>query len=264
MRDRNYLAECEAIARAEDFNDNQYQALQKRLVKTPTQRRILRKHELKRRYGLPVTAQLVAKDDEGWYSKLLLHYFLTLGREQLAQWDAAFARRLIEFGGGSIFLPDFNRSQLGAAVGMMELLGVPVLLQETRRELRSTDEDLKAMAGLALSNRASIKTTLGIGLAPNTTPITIIRRLLDKVGYGLKCIGRGGKSSNRVRVYQVVNPSDGRFEVFHQWLTHSSQLLDISDKRLYSSSKLIDSTAREADLDEAVEYVQLCLSFSDS
>ena len=264
VRDRNYLAECEAIARAEDFNDNQYQALQKRLVKTPTQRRILRKHELKRRYGLPVTAQLVAKDDEGWYSKLLLHYFLTLGREQLAQRDAAFARRLIEFGGGSIFLPDFNRSQLGAAVGMMELLGVPVLLQETRRELRSTDEDLKAMAGLALSNRASIKTTLGIGLAPNTTPITIIRRLLDKVGYGLKCIGRGGKSSNRVRVYQVVNPSDGRFEVFHQWLTHSSQLLDISDKRLYSSSKLIDSTAREADLDEPVEYVQLCLSFSDS
>jgi hypothetical protein len=263
VRDKNYQAECEAIAYAEDLSNSQYQILQKRLVKTPSQRRALRKHELKLRYGIPVTAQLVAKDDEGWYPKLLLHYFLTLGRDYLAQRDAAFARRLIDLGGGSIFLPDFNRSQLGATVGTMELLGIPVLLEDEGRKLRNTDEDLKTMAKLALSNRAAIKTTLGIGLAPNATSITIIRRLLDKIGYGIRCIGRESKRLNRVRVYQVVNPSDGRFEVFQQWLAFGSQLLEISDKRLYSSSRLVDSTARSADLGEEVKYVQLCLSFSE-
>jgi len=32
---------------------------------------------------------------------------------------------------GSIFLPDFNRSQV--IIGMMEILGIPVLLQNYRR-----------------------------------------------------------------------------------------------------------------------------------
>jgi hypothetical protein len=264
VREQNYQAEREAIACAQDLSESQYQALQKRLVKTPSQRRALRKHELKRRYGIPVTAQLVTKDDEGWYQKILLHYFLTLGREYLAQRDATFARRLIELGGGSIFLPDFNRSQLGAAVGTMELLGIPVLLEDEGRELKNTDEDLKAMARLALSNRAAIKTTLGIGLAQNATSITIIRRLLDKIGYGIQCIGRQGKSSNRVRVYQVVNPLDGRFEVFQQWLTFGSQFLDSSDRRLCSSSRIVDSTTQAGDSSEDVEYIQLCLSFAES
>lgn len=263
VRDQNYQAEREAIAQSEDLTDSQYQTLQKRLVKTLSQRQSIRKHELKRRYGLPVTAQLVAKDDKGWYAKLLLHYFLTLGREHLAQRDAAIARRLIELGGGCIFLPDFNRSQLSAAVGTMELLGIPVLLQSRGRELRGTDEDLRAIAKLALSQRASIKTTLGIGLAHNATPITIIRRLLDKIGYGLTCIGREGKSSNRLRVYQMVNPNDGRFEVFHQWLAQSSQLLNSSEQPLDSSSRFVNSTAESADLGEEVEYVQLCLTFSE-
>ncbi|MEW6493068.1 MAG: plasmid replication protein, CyRepA1 family [Cyanobacteriota bacterium] len=261
VRDQNYQVECEAIANSEDISDRQYQALQKRLVKTLSQRRVLRKHELKLRYGIPVTPQLVAKDDEGWYQKLLLHYFLTFGREQLAQRDAALARRLIKLGGGSIFLPDFNRSQLGAAVGTMELLGIPVLLQDEGRELNNTDEDLRAMSALALSNRASIKTTLGIGLAKNSTPITIVRRLLDKIGYGITCIGRKGKSLNRVRVYQVVNPHDGRVEVFQQWLAFDGRLLDICDQRRDSRLKIVNSMAGSVDLGEEADYVQLCLSF---
>jgi len=260
VKDQNYQAECLAIARAKNLSDHQYNTGQKRLVKTLAQRRAIRKYELKQRYRIPVTAQLVAKDDDGWYQKLLLHYFLTLGRDHLAQRDAVMARKLIELGGGSIFLPDFNRSQLGAAVGTMELLGVPVLLSDRGRELRGTDEDLQAMARLALSNRASIKTTLGIGLARNATPIRIVRRLLDKIGYGLQCIGRESKRLNRVRVYQVVHPSDGRFEVFQQWLAHSCEVLEKSHQRLDACSKEANN---KADVDAGVDYVQLCLNLSD-
>ncbi len=260
VRDQNYQAECETIANSEDLSDNQYRTLQKRVIKTLCQRRSLRKYELKRRYGIPVTAQLVVKDDQGWYPKLLLHYYLTLGREHLAQRDAAVARQLIEQGDGSIFLPDFNRSQLGAAVGTMEILGVRALLQSEGRELKNTDEDLREMATLALSNRASLKTALRIGLPAKATPIVIVRRLLDKIGYGLRCIRRESKTQNRVRVYQVVNPEDGRFEVFRHWLASEEQLLSSPFSGLDEHSPEFNSQVVSVNSDES-EYVQLCLSF---
>ncbi|MBR8833260.1 MAG: DUF3854 domain-containing protein [Stigonema ocellatum SAG 48.90 = DSM 106950] len=261
VRNQNYQAECEAIATAADISTQDYSALQKRLVKKIVERRSFRKHELKLRYGMPVTPQLVVKDDSGWYPKLLLHYFLTLGRENLAGRDAALARQLIESGNGSIFLPDFNRSQLGVAVGTMELLGIPLLLQ-SQRELKNTDEDLKAMAVLALSNRAAIKTALGIGLAQNATPITIVKRLLDKIGYGIKCIGRQGKSSNRARVYQVVSPNDGRFQVFQYWLASSTQELEISEMRRDISLRKVETKTRSGDSGKENQYIQLSLGFS--
>jgi hypothetical protein len=282
VRNQNHQAECEAIALSADLGDSQYQTLKKRMVKTLAQRRSLRKHELKLRYGIPVTPQLVAKDDEGWYKKLQLHYFLTVGREHLAQRDAAVARKLFERGQGSIFFPDFNRSQLGAVIGTMELLGIPVLIQDSGRELKNTDEDLRAMAAIALSHRTSIKTAVGIGLSPNSTPITIVRRFLDKIGYGLRYIrclranevaspeleGKGnsrafrtaGKPQKRVRVYQVVNPDDGRVEVFKQWLASDGKLLDTCDRSQDSGLSDFDNTAGSVDLDEN-KYVQLCLSF---
>jgi hypothetical protein len=260
VKNQNYQAECEAIAKSEDLSDSQYQILKKRLVKTTAQRRSLRKHDLKLRYRIPVTAQLVAKDDEGWYPKLQLHYFLSCGREHLAERDAAWARRLIELGQGSIFLPDFNRSQLGAIVGMMEILGIPLLIQEPGRELKNTDEELKAMAAIALSNRSWIKTALGIGLAHNATPITIVKCFLDKIGYKLKFARRAGTSQNRVRVYQVVHPNDGRIEVFKQWLAFGGKPPSLSEGGRDSCSAYVDSTAQSANSDE-VECVQLCLSF---
>ncbi|HBB34462.1 MAG TPA: bifunctional DNA primase/helicase [Cyanobacteria bacterium UBA8803] len=266
VRDQNYLDECEAIASAEDLSESQYQTLQKRLVKTPTQRRSLLKYQLKQRYGLPVTAQLVAKDDQGWYGKLLLHYFLTLGRHQLAGRDAANARQLLEQGQGSIFLPDFNDSQLGTAIGMMERLGVPILIQDLGREWQNTDEDLQAMAAVALTHRTSVKTTLGIGLSQKATPITITRRLLDKIGYGLQCVRRvrqvatAGASPTWVRVYQVVQPHDGRDKVFKQWLGYISPSLSAGIHQVGSNLGEVDTSQHLVCVDK-LEYVQLSLNF---
>jgi hypothetical protein len=260
VKNKNYQAECEAIANSKELSDSEYQVLQKRLVKTLSQRRTLRKYSLKRRYGIPVTAQLVTQDDQGWYPKLLLHYYLTIGRDYLAQRDATVARELIESGNGSIFLPDFNRSQLGAAIGTMDILGMPTLLQSGERELRNTDEDLREMAALALSNRAPIKTALGIKLAANATPITIVRRLLDKIGYSLKCLRRESLTGKRVRVYQAVTPQDGRIEVFQYWLASESQRWDTSSSGLEESASYFNSQIVSANSDES-KYIQLSLDF---
>ncbi len=217
VRDRNYEAECQGIAFAKDISDHTYNTLKKQLIKTPTQRRSQRKHELKLRYGIPVTTQLVIRDDGGWYQKIRLHYFLTVGKEHLAERDRLAAQRLINSGEGSIFLPDFNRSQLGATIGTMEILGIPVLLGLRGKELKNSDTDLQKMAQLALSNRSEIKTLVGLGLAKNSSPIMIIRRFLDKIGYSLQYLRCESQGKKRIRVYQIKEPLDNRFEVFKYW-----------------------------------------------
>ena len=181
VRQKNHQLDCQKIAKSQDLNDLKYQALKRSLIKTNKERRQLKKYDLQRRYGIPVTPKLVALDNAGWYQKIRLHYFLTKGRNYLADRDTIIAKKLIDQGQGSIFLPGFNRSQFGAIIGTMEVLGIPVLLKDINRKLINTDTDLLEMAKLAINNRQDIKTIMGIGIAKNASPITIIRRFLDKI-----------------------------------------------------------------------------------
>ncbi|TVQ59881.1 MAG: DUF3854 domain-containing protein [Spirulina sp. DLM2.Bin59] len=227
VRDRNYSEECEAIAAAADLTEADYQPLKKQLVKTPEQRRQVRKYDLAQRYRRPVTPELVERDDQDWYSQLRLHYYLTVGRDHLTERDAQLAQAMILEGDGAIFAPDFNRSQLGAKIGVLDLLGIGRLLAQGDRLLRNTDVDLVAMQGVAIANRTFIKAALGIGIPKNASPILIIRRCLEKLGYGVNCVkcegvlvpGKTKRSrTKRIRVYQIEAPQDGRGAVFTAWL----------------------------------------------
>ncbi|MGK7892968.1 MAG: plasmid replication protein, CyRepA1 family [Xenococcus sp. (in: cyanobacteria)] len=226
IRQQNYQAECKAIAEAPLLTKNKYQALKKRLVKNIAQRRSIRKYELQQRYSLPVTAQLVALDDNGWYEKIQLHYFLTIGRSFLADRDTQIAQKLIQNGNGSIFIPDFNISQLGAVVGTMEILGIPTLLADTSRELRNNDPDLQELAAIAIANKREIKTVMGIGLAKNSSPILILRRFLEKIDYGLKYLRCESKDKGRkrIRIYKIMAPQDARTQVFSHWIKRDQAL----------------------------------------
>ena len=220
---QNYLAECSAIACCPNLSTRQYQSLKKKLIKSLSDRRQLRKYEIQQRYFLPVTPELVSLDDDGWYQKIRLHYFLTVGRPYLADRDTIVARKLIEQGNGSLFLPDFNQSQLGAIVGTLEILGIPILLQDCTRELRNTDTDLQYLAAIAHDNRREIKTILNIGIAKNYTPITIVSRLLSKVGCKINCVRSQTQNRKRIRVYQILSPKDARERVFDHWLSIDCQ-----------------------------------------
>ena len=220
---QNYLAECRAIACCGDLSPEQYQDLKKKLIKSLSDRRQLRKHEIQQRYFLPVTPRLVSLDDEGWYQKIRIHYFLTVGRAYLADRDTIVARKLIEQGNGSLFLPDFNQSQLGAIIGTLEILGISALLQDYTRELCNTDADLKSLAAIAHYNRREIKTILSISIAKNYTPVTIVSRLLNKIGCKIKCVRSQSRAKKRIRVYQILSPQDDREKVFDRWASIDRQ-----------------------------------------
>ncbi len=220
IRQQNYHDACKAIANSTLLTAQKYQSLKKRLVKTTSERRSIRKYELKQQYNLPVTANLVELDDKGWYQKIRLHYFLTVGRPFLADRDTLIAQKLLQQGNGSLFLPDFNKSQLGATIGIMEILGIPELLRDKERELRNTDTDLQKLAAIALKNRQEIKSIMGMGLAKNSSPILILRRFLEKIDCSLNYLRSESynKGKKRLRIYQINLPQDIRQQVFSYWI----------------------------------------------
>jgi hypothetical protein len=272
VREQNYQAECNAIAQADDLDEEQYRSLKKRLVKTIFQRLSLRKYDLKTRYGLPITPQLVALDDDNWYQKLRIHYFLTIGRSYLADRDAIVAKKLIDRGHGSLFFPDFNGSQLGTIIGTMEVLGIPILLADSSRELRNTDSDLQQLANIAMNNRTDIKTVMGIGIAKNASPIVIIRRFLEEIGYGLTSICCEGTRQKRIRVYRVAVPNDGREEVFKQWLLKDERYPGSSEPWLddgfianYHRNRLSYASSSNRSPEKSINsnYIQLSLDLGN-
>ncbi|UOO11427.1 MULTISPECIES: plasmid replication protein, CyRepA1 family [unclassified Synechocystis] len=257
VREQNYLADCQAIADAKPLKELEYQQLKKRLVKNSHERQRLRRYELAQRYGIPVTADLVQKDDQNWYQKLRWHYFLTVGRPFLGDRDAKIARLLLDQGQGSLFLPDFNGSQLGAIIGTYDIIGIPILLAHPQRELCALDEDLIALGKLALANRDDIKTVVGIGLAKNASPITIVRRFLEKLGFGIQLTRTKTVEKKRVRIYQITCPQDGREKVFQAWLQGDRQCPGSSEQWMAEYWKKLQSSPRAEEQHQP--FVQLSL-----
>lgn len=191
-----------------------YEALQQQRSKTTAERHIERKYKLEQRYGVEVTKELVQKDDAGYYPQLRLHYYLTIGREFVADRDRKLGEKMLQ--AKSAWLPDFNGGQLGLVIHALEWLGIPNFIADDR-QLRGTDADLVEIANQALRLKWQVKTVLGITLSNNDSPIVILRRLLSKIGLSLKYVGRDG-TGERQRVYRVVGGDDGRDKIFQNWL----------------------------------------------
>jgi hypothetical protein len=229
IRDENHWADAEAIEESPELTQNEYEVLKDKKAKTKAERRRERKHELEQRYAVPCTADLVIKDDDGWYSKLRLHYYLTLGRDYLKTRDTSSLKAQRDKGQGSIFIPDANRSQLSMAVkalGDLKLLELMKSLIQDGTEVRSTDEVLTRMTAIAKTNKWEIKTALNISINEKDSPVAIAQKLLGKVGLNLGYLRREGSRDNRQRVYGYFNPLDGRDEVFTAWLQRDREALE--------------------------------------
>jgi hypothetical protein len=259
IRDYNYQNECEVIAKAKLLNFEEYTKLKKTLVKTNEEKYALRKYELQQRYCISVTPELVVKDDHKWYDKLRLHYYLTKGRNYLAQRDAKIAQQLIQQGQGNIFTPDFNHCQLGVMINTLEMLEINQFINQPEKVLKNTDPQLENMAELALKNQTAIKTIFKIGLSVKSTPIMILRRFLDKIGYSLNCLGQERVAKKSIRTYQINTPQDQREKVFQNWLILDQISLGNIQEELRRNENYLLSIAKDLP-QENLNYIQLNLS----
>ncbi len=211
-----YGEECRAIANSPTLSDTEFKKLQDKKAKTKTERQQERKALLSERYGVDVTNGLVEKDDSAWYPQLRLHYFLTLGRENLVQRDASRAKAQIDVGENAVWKPDFNRGQLLPVVLLLESLNIRHFLTPGVM-FRGSDMELQQLKALAVQHRYIIKNYLGVSISEGLSAVAITQKLLSKLGLKLTYVGRIGSRENRERVYEFVEPFDGRDVIYQGW-----------------------------------------------
>ncbi len=119
-----------------------------------------------------MTPELVWKDDDNWYPQLRLHYFLTVGREHLAERDATRAKSQIEAGENAVWKPDFNRGQLMSVILLLESLNVGHFLTPGVM-FRGSDVELQQLKALAARHRYIIKKYLGVSISEGCSGIAI-------------------------------------------------------------------------------------------
>jgi len=211
------LSEAQAIATAPDLTPPEYDSLKDQRAKTTNERYAQHKHELQRRYPIPVTPELKIKDDEGWYAQLRLHYYLTHDPDFVQLRDLKEWQGHLDRGDGKIALQDVRL--LTAQVETFKVLGLLDLL-DPERQVRASDADVEQLSHQANQYRHDIKAVLNLTISEKMTPIAVVQALLSKLGLKLTCIGRDVADDGRrggVRVYQYQPPNDDRNTIFTQW-----------------------------------------------
>jgi hypothetical protein len=237
VRSANQKAEAIAVANCaqpEEVSD----AVLDRRNQTLEQRRSKRKQELQNRYPVAVTPELMLKDEQGWYQKLLLHYYATHDPMFVQVRDLQEWRSHLERGGGKVALQDVNL--LTAQVELLKAIGAVSLLDVARRT-RVTDQEIQRMAEIGRTHRQDIRLLFGIKLTEKTPPMTFVQALLAKMDVKLTCVSRDRMEDGRrggLRVYRYFEPEDNRGEIFQEWELRDGEILrDRRDPKAAGASR---------------------------
>ena len=233
MRNDLYSQECSSISNSPVYTEEEYCKSKDKRAKTQEERYREKKTELTKRYGVDITPEMVEKDDDGWYPQLRMHYYLTLGRSQVAQHDAHRAKKMASEGSGAVWQPDFNRGQLLGSVEMLETLGL-LTIMEPGKQWKKIDPEILHVEHLAKKNRHIIKNYLGINISEKDSPIAVVQKLLAKLGCKLHYVARLGSRGNRHMIYEFIPPTDGRDEIFQAWLERSEVKVKVTSSKATS------------------------------
>ncbi|MFB2971388.1 plasmid replication protein, CyRepA1 family [Aerosakkonema sp. BLCC-F183] len=231
-----------AVACALDIGHKEYDRLLGKRSLTDEEQHQIDKYILRQRYGVEVTPQLKLRDDKGYYSQLLLHYYLTHESEYFRIRDFQEWHLQLYRGEGKVFLPDINVYTL--KVEALLALGVQQFL-EPEREFRQTDADLIRLKETAFRYSKQIKKTIGITMPMETeispvSSIKIANKLLSLLGLKLEYFKVDEVQGNQTKAYRIAPEilHDGREEIFQLWHKRDTLILEtLSQRRLDLESR---------------------------
>ncbi|MFN6572708.1 plasmid replication protein, CyRepA1 family [Dendronalium sp. ChiSLP03b] len=240
IKQQNQLVTANTVANARDIDYVEYEQLLAKHSLTDEERNQIHKYILRQRYGIAVTPLLKLQDEKGYYSQLLIHYYLTHESEYFHFRDRQEWHQQLSWGEGKVFLPDLKtytfKVEAMRALGMLQFL-------EIERKLLENDTDLILLKELVFQHDKQIKRVLDIDLVrgkESVSPIKILSRLLNLLGLKLK---------RENQVYQIDPETfyDGREKIFAVWHQRDELMLanvksvgcEITD---YSSIKKFETT----------------------
>lgn len=203
-----------AVARASNISSNEYLNRQSKNYLSPEEVVECQKYRIQRDYGMPVTEELVLKDDGGHLISKLIALEAILansegemvdpqtGRKYPAPPQIVAQRDLKERDNLPLCMDWHNYSGKWLA---RHILGLPKILTRllAAEEVTSIDPDLVKMTDLAIASRAHIKAILGFTISPKCTPIWLLSTLLDQLGLKMTSRRKGGKGQ-QVRYYSLT------------------------------------------------------------
>jgi Domain of unknown function (DUF3854) len=210
IKQQNQLASATTVAKSKDIDYVEYDQLLAKHSLTDGERSQINKYVLRQRYGVVVTPLLKLRDDKGYYSQLLIHYYLTHESEYFHVRDQQEWHQQLFWGDGKVFLPDLKTYTF--KVEAMRALGMLQFLEE-KRDFRENSPDLILLKDIAFQHSKHIKRVLGIDFVKekeSISAISILSRLLNLLGLKLKRVND---------VYQIDPESffDGREKIFSVW-----------------------------------------------
>lgn len=203
-RDKEYLHYREKVELSESTTDEQFLKLDKQRCKTEEEQLKHRKGEIERRYNIPVTANLVEKDDKGWHSEIRLHYYYSEGREFSSDRDKNAMSNALKNGSGDYFIPDTNKSLIGKKLDALDWLKFDELLKID--EISNSSEFAIELFSKTKKHSYDLKLLLGVDFSKSKTPIEACRRLGELIGYKFPMLRKQGKRGQQVRVYGTPAP----------------------------------------------------------
>ncbi|MEB3182466.1 MAG: plasmid replication protein, CyRepA1 family [Nostocaceae cyanobacterium] len=232
------------IANAKNLDHLQYDNLLGKRNLSDDERNQIKKYVLQQRYCIEITPHLVLKDEKGYYSQLLSHYYLTHESEYFRLRDFQELHQHLSWGEGKVFLPDLKSYTLKVeafrALGMLDFL-------EPEREFRESDADLILLKNTATQCSNHVKRALGINLVKEkekdrVSVIQILSRLLNLLGLKLT-LGDQKQKNNRIKVYKIdpVTLNDGREIIFEIWHLRDALILEAAKISRNEQSKVAEA-----------------------
>ncbi len=187
------------VSQAERLSDRDYEQLSRRQNPTTTERLQLHKTEICRRYKVSdVSPELVKLDKKRVYTRMKLHYYLTLGRAYMKHKERLRLEKMLALGQGCLFSPDFNRNSISAKIWLYEFLNFLPLLEKT--QVHKDDPDLQRLETVCKEIARDIKSILHVTIHPDDTPVVVYRKLREPLGLPpLVKLGRFGERGDRLK-----------------------------------------------------------------
>jgi hypothetical protein len=204
IRQQSQLEEAVKVSEAQELTREEYEDLSKKKCKrhkTEAERFAEEKYELHERYGVEVTPELRQLNQDKWYGKIQLHYYLTHNADYLKMRDWKHFDRHLRQGLGKVCPQDVRL--LSMRVEAHKILGT---FQFTDPNLEWTKESpaVQEFIKKALYLRRDIKDICGLTVSEQRAkddPIGIIQDFLKQLGLTLKGKQRR-KGKERERAYK--------------------------------------------------------------
>ncbi|CCH68077.1 DNA primase [Richelia intracellularis HH01] len=207
---QNQIKIANLVAQAVDINDVEYEYLTAKHSLSDDENHRISKYLIKKKYCVNVTPELKLKDERGYYTQLLSHYYLTHESEYFRIRDKQEWYQNLSSGQGKVFLPDLRIYTL--KIEALRTLGMVKFL-EADRVFTENDSDLVLLRTTTLQCSCHIKRALGINLIRNqdkSSAIRILGRLLNLLGLKLQ-------RTNQSYIIDSTTLDDGRKDIFTIW-----------------------------------------------